>query len=128
MKFLEKNSDNFYFVFRVLIGIGFLLHGIMKMPGIFGGTTSVFSLVGLAGIIETVGGAFLIIGLFVRTTAVISAIEMLVAFFYMHVAGKGTLNPLRNGGEAAMLYFAAFLVLAGFGAGKWGIDRKKREA
>jgi putative oxidoreductase len=123
-KFLEKNSSTFYFVFRVLIGIGFLLHGIMKLPGILDGSTSILSLMGLAGIIEVVGGAFLIVGLFVRPVAVISAIEMLVAFFYMHVASNGTLNPLANRGEAAMLYFAAFLVLMGYGAGKWAIDKK----
>ena len=124
-KFLETNSSTFYFVFRVIVGLGFLLHGIAKASGILTGSTSLFSLMGLAGIIEVVGGAFLIVGFLVRWTAVVAAIEMLVAFFYMHVAGRGTLNPLQNGGEAAMLYFAAFLVLMGMGAGKWGIDKKK---
>lgn len=125
-KFLDKNADTLYFVFRVLIGIGFLLHGIAKLPGMFDGSTSVMSLFFWAGVIEVIGGAFLIIGLFVRPVAVISAIEMLVAFFYIHVGGNGTINPLENGGEGAMLYFAAFLVLMGYGAGKWAIDKSKR--
>ena len=83
------------------------------------------SLFWLAGIIETLGGVFLIIGFVVRPTAFVTGMEMLFAYFYMHVASKGTLNPLKNGGEAAMLFFAAFLVLMSQGAGKWGIDRKK---
>ncbi|MBS3077104.1 DoxX family protein [Candidatus Pacearchaeota archaeon] len=124
-KILEKNSSTLYFLFRVLIGIGFLLHGIMKLPGILEGTTPFFSLFWLAGIIETLGGVFLIIGFVVRPTAFVTGMEMLFAYFYMHVASKGTLNPLKNGGEAAMLFFAAFLVLMSQGAGKWGIDRKK---
>lgn len=124
-KIFEKNASTFYFVFRVLVGLGFLLHGIMKLPGIFDGSTSIIGLMGLAAIIETIGGIFLIIGFWVRPTAFIAAIEMLVAFFYAHVAGKGTLHPLQNGGEAAMLYFAAFLVLMAYGAGKWGLDRNK---
>jgi putative oxidoreductase len=125
-KFLEKNSDGLYFVFRVLIGVGFLLHGLMKWPGIFSGAMPIVGLMGLAAVIETVGGVLLIIGLWVRPTAVISAIEMLYAFVVAHTIGKGTINPLQNGGEAAMLYFAAFLVLMGMGARKWGIDKKSR--
>lgn len=124
-KFLENNSSTFYFVFRVLVGIGFLLHGIMKLPGIFDGTTSIASLFFLAAIIETFSGALLIVGLFVRPAAVIAALEMLYVFFIVHVAGNGTLHPITNKGEAAMLYFAAFLVLMSYGAGKWGIDKKK---
>lgn len=125
-KFFDKNASTFYFVFRIIVGLGFLLHGLMKWPGIFDGSMSIFSLMGLAAIIETIGGVFLIIGLLVRPVAVISAVEMLVAFFYAHVAGRGTLNPLANGGEPAMLYFAAFLVLMAYGAGKWAIDRQKK--
>lgn len=126
MKFFEKNADKFYFVFRVLIGLGFLLHGIMKLPGMFSGATPVLGLVFLAGVIETVGGVFLILGFLVRPVAVISALEMLYAFIFMHAAGKGTLHPLQNGGEAAMLYFTAFLVLMAMGAGKWAIDKKSK--
>lgn len=125
-KFLEKNASTFYFFFRVLVGIGFLLHGLMKWPGIMDGSMSIFSLMGLAAIIETVGGVFLIVGFLVRTTAVVSAIEMLYAFIMVHTLGNGTLNPLANKGEAAMLYFAAFLVLMAYGAGKWGFSKRSK--
>ncbi len=125
-KFIEKNKDYFYFVFRILIGLLFLLHGIQKMPGILNGSTSVFGLIGMAGIIETVAGILIIIGLFVRYAAFITAIEMIVAYFKVHFPMG--MNPLLNKGEPAVLFFVAFLVLIAFGARKWALDNlfKKR--
>ena len=119
-RFFEKNGNIFYLVFRVIVGVLFLLHGIQKLPGIFDGSTSVVSLMFLAALIETIGGILLIIGLFTRTVALISAVEMLVAYFMVHMPGG--INPLQNKGELALLFFAAFLVLLAFGAKKWGID------
>lgn len=119
---LEKNAQNLYVAFRLIVGILFLMHGIQKLPGIMSG--SLGTLFVLAGLIELVAGTFLIVGLYVRPVALISAVEMLVAFFYIHVMNNGTLNPLVNKGEPALLFFAAFLVLIGFGAGKWSLDKK----
>ncbi|MEK6859734.1 MAG: DoxX family protein [Nanoarchaeota archaeon] len=119
-KFLENNSDYFYFVFRVMVGLLFLLHGLQKMPGIINGTTPLIGLMGLAFIIETFGGALIILGLFTRYVSIITAIEMLVAYFMMHA--KNGINPLVNKGELALLYFAAFLVIIAYGSKKWSID------
>ena len=91
------------------------------------GETAFFSLFGFAGVIELIAGLFFILGLFVKTTALVAGIEMLVAFFYIHVRSKGILNPLQNGGEASLLFFAAFLVLMAFGARKWSIDRARKK-
>jgi|SRR3989344_4784970 len=120
-KFAEKNSDYFYFVFRVLIGLLFLLHGIMKIPMIQQGKLPLMGLMGLAMIIEVLGGAMIILGLFTRYVASISAIEMIAAFFIAHYP-KG-INPLANGGESAVLFFAAFLVLIVFGSRKFALDK-----
>jgi putative oxidoreductase len=120
-KFLENNQNGFYFAFRVIVGLMFLLHGWMKLSSIMAGTMPAMSLMGLAALIEVVGGIFIIIGFLTRWTAVIAGIEMIVAFFMAH-ASKG-LNPLANGGEAAVLFLAAFLVLAAFGARKWSVDK-----
>ncbi len=119
-KFAEKNSDYFYFVFRVIIGLLFLLHGFMKISMMQQGKLPLMSLMGLAMIIEVIGGAMLILGLFTRYVASISAIEMIVAFFMVHYP-KG-INPLANGGELAVLFFAAFLVLIAFGSRKFALD------
>lgn len=122
MKFLENNKNGFYFAFRVIIGVTFLLHGISKIPNILSGETSIMSLMFLAAVIETIGGIFLVIGLFTRTVASIAALEMLYAFIFVHIMSGG-INPLENNGEAALLFFAAFLVLAAFGARKWSVDK-----
>jgi putative oxidoreductase len=118
--FFDKNGDYFYVAFRVIIGLLFLLHGIAKI-----GSADVKSLIGLAMIIELVAGAFLILGLFTRTMAVISALQMAYAFLFVHVANGGW-NPLANKGESALLYFVAFLAIAAFGARRCALDRRLR--
>ena len=121
-KFLTNNGDYFYFAFRVIIGILFILHGWMKVSAIMVGKMELISLMGLAGVIETVGGLFIVIGLLTQWTALIAAIQMAFAYFMAH-ASNG-LSPLANKGEPAVLFFAAFLVLAAFGARKWALDKR----
>ena len=119
-KFLDKNQDYFYFVFRVVVGLLFFLHGWMKLQMVLGGQIALGSLMFFAMLIEVIGGAFILLGLFTKYTASISALEMIVAYFKAH-APNGV-SPLANHGEPAVLFFAAFLVLATFGARKWAID------
>ena len=126
--FLEKyfSTDYLYFIFRVFVGLLFLQHGLQKLFGAFGGVAGngqpveLFSLFGLAGLIEFVAGTAIAVGLFTRLAAFISAIEMLVAYFMVHI--PNSLVPLVNQGELALLYFASFLVLMMYGAKKWGIE------
>src|SRR5215510_11076513 len=51
-------------------------------PG--GGAVPLGSLYGTAGLIETVGGSLLLLGLFTRPVAFIAAGEMAVAYFHSH--------------------------------------------
>ena len=127
MGIFEKyvNKDYFYFVFRVLVGLLFLQHGLQKLFGMFGGlggqSAELFSLMGLAGTIETLGGLGIALGLFTRFWAFFAAIEMLVAYFRVH-APNGPI-PLLNFGELPLLYFATFLVLMAFGARRWSLEK-----
>jgi|SRR3989344_2228242 len=114
----DKFGKYFYFIFRVLVGLFFLLHGIQKL---FSGNFDPTSLIGVAGIIEFVVGILIILGLWTRIAALISGIQMLIAYFYVHF--QGGFNPLTNGGELALMFLAAFFVLFTYGAGKWGIDK-----
>jgi len=121
------NKDYFYFVFRVLVGLLFLQHGLQKLFGAFGGLggsgqpVELVSLMGLAGTIETFGGLFIALGLFTRLAAFIAAIELLVAYFRVHIPNG--LIPFLNGGELALLYIASFLVIIAFGARKWSLEK-----
>jgi putative oxidoreductase len=98
------------------------MHGLMKWGAV--SSLSFSNLMFYAGLIELIGGAFLVLGLFIRPLAMIAAVEMVFAWFMAHVS-KGW-NPLQNGGEPAVLFFAAFLVLVAYGAGKYSIDNKIR--
>jgi len=80
-----------------------------------------FSLIGIAGILEIVGGVLLLIGLFTRPVAFLLSGEMAFAYFIAH-APHG-FWPLLNRGELAALYTFVFLYLAAAGGGPWSLDR-----
>lgn len=125
---LENYKVYFYFIFRFLVGLLFFQHGAQKLFGWFGGQqATLLSLFGVAGIIEFIGGLAIALGLFTRLFALISALEMAVAYFMVHFP-QGFV-PIQNQGELALLYFAAFIVMFVYGAGKWSLENAllKRE-
>jgi len=96
-------------------------HGAQKLFGVLGfERVELFSLMGLAGVIELVGGLLIVIGLLTRFTAVIAAAEMLVAYIMTHTSNG--FFPILNGGEQALSFLAAFLVMVAFGGRKWSFD------
>ncbi len=114
-------------VLRVVSAYMIMLHGAAKLlhvPHIAGfDNLQIFSLIGLAGVIELVFGGLLLIGLFTRVAAFIMSGEMAVAYFMAHASRGNPLFPLMNGGEPAVLYCFVFLFLAVAGAGACSIDR-----
>jgi putative oxidoreductase len=115
----QKHHDHFYVVFRVLVGVMFMMHGWGK---VFGGSFNIASQLGVAGVIELVGGLAILLGFFTRLAALGGALLMLAAYFTVHI-GSG-FNPLVNGGELALVYFAAFLVLMSHGNKYWSLEQK----
>lgn len=107
---------------RIVAGLLFGLHGVQKLFGVLGREQAVdfFSLYGLAGVIETVGGALIVLGLFSRIVAIILSGEMAWAYFMAH-APEG-FWPIVNRGELAALYSFVFLYLAARGGGAFSID------
>ncbi len=112
-------------VLRIMTGLLFLQHGLVKLFGFPTGTPPVplMGLSGLAGILELVGGALIIIGLFTRCTAFILSGMMAVAYFMAH-AGE-SFYPIINRGELAIMYCFVFLYFAAAGAGPWSIDAQR---
>jgi putative oxidoreductase len=115
---------------RIVVGFTFSCHGYQKVFGLFGGlghgaTAHLGSLLGVAGILETIGGGLIFLGLFTRPVAFILCGEMAVAYFHQH-APRG-LWPISNGGELAVLYCFIFLLLVSAGAGPWSLDRAVRK-
>jgi putative oxidoreductase len=115
---------------RVGAGLLFLMHGVPKLFGWFGGmgpdggAAELVSLFGLAGLLEVVGGLAIVLGVLTRPVAIVLALEMLVAYFYAH-APQGPI-PYVNGGELAVLYFFVWVFLAGNGAGPASVDAARR--
>ncbi len=114
-------------VFRIVTGILFLAHGLVKLfgfpEGAAPGQVPLVSLFGLAAVLELVGGAAIVLGLFTRPVAFVLAGQMAVAYFMAH-APQG-FYPVLNGGELALLYTFAFLYFAAAGAGPWSLDAKR---
>ncbi len=92
------------------------------MPG--GGTAPLASLPGIAGALELVGGALLLLGLFTRPVAFIVAGEMAVAYFMGH-APQG-FWPVLNQGTPAILFCFIWLYLSSAGPGPWSLDALRR--
>ncbi len=112
-------------VLRVVVAFLYIEHGSMKLLGfppseMFKGL-ELFSLLGLAGVLELFGGALLILGLFTRFTAFILSGEMAVAYFMVH-APQGFF-PVLNHGEAAVFYCFVFLYFSVAGGGAWSVDK-----
>ena len=127
-KYTKKYADVFYFVFRVIVGILFLMHGLQKLfglsGGVGGGTVQLVSLFGFAGIIELIGGLLITIGLFARWGALFGIIDMIGAWIVVHIP-QGW-NPLLNGGELPFLFLASFLVILAYGPGKWSLMKNPK--
>ncbi|WP_430511635.1 DoxX family protein [Pannonibacter phragmitetus] len=123
MRFLTSFSADFLSALRIMSGLLFLQHGTTKflsIPATQMSGVSVTTLPGMAGVIELVGGALLVLGLFTRPVAFLASGTMAVAYFLAHYP-KG-FYPLLNGGELAALYCFVFLYLAAAGGGRWSID------
>lgn len=106
---------------RITIGILFMQHGVQKLFGWLGGeAVALLSVRGVAGILETFGGALILLGAWTRPVALVLLAEMLVAYFWRH-APRG-FWPIENGGEPAALYAVVFLYLTARGGGGFGID------
>ncbi|WP_245999405.1 DoxX family protein [Paracoccus methylarcula] len=86
----------------------------------------VMSLPWIAGIMELVGGALLILGLFTRPVAFLLSGQMAVAYWMAH-APQGPF-PALNGGDAAILYCFVFLYLFFAGPGPISLDARTGRA
>jgi putative oxidoreductase len=113
-------------ILRVVAAFLFMQVGTAKLfavPGAImpdGGTAPITSLAGVAGILEALGGLFLLIGLLTRPVAFLLSGEMAVAYFMGH-APQG-FWPVLNQGAPAVFYCFLFLYLSAAGAGPWSAD------
>src|SRR3954463_15386978 len=87
-------------IVRIVTGLIFMEHGTQKWLGFPPSgrpTPGLFSMSGFGGMLELVGGALLVLGLFTRPVAFILSGEMAVAYWMSH-APRGFF-PILNGGD-----------------------------
>jgi putative oxidoreductase len=109
---------------RIVSAFVFFLHGTQKLFG-FPSATPLpsamwMSLMGVAGVLEVVGGALMALGLFTRPVAFILSGEMAVAYFRQHA--PQAIWPILNGGELAVLFCFLWLFFSVAGPGPISLD------
>ena len=116
-------------VLRIVAAFMFILAGTSKlfafpvgMPP-DGSTAQPMTQVWIGGVLEAVGGALLLLGLFTRPVAFLLAGEMAVAYFQFH--HPQSFWPTVNGGVPAVLYCFLWLYFSAAGAGPWSVDARR---
>jgi putative oxidoreductase len=111
---------------RIVAALIFMEHGTQKLLGFppsERAAPELFSLIGLAGVLELFGGILLALGLFTRPVAFVLSGQMAVAYWMAHA--PQSFYPVLNGGDAAILYCFVFLYLAAAGPGAWSLDEMR---
>jgi putative oxidoreductase len=111
-------------IVRIVAALIFMAHGTQKLLGFppsANPAPALISLSGFGAVLELVGGALLVLGLFTRPVAFILSGEMAFAYWMAHA--PRSFFPVLNGGDAAILYCFLFLYLAFAGGGAWSLDR-----
>jgi putative oxidoreductase len=110
---------------RIMAGLMFMQHGtqkILNFPEAPAWEVATFSLPWIAGMMELIGGAMIVLGLFTRPVAFVLSGLMACAYFMAHASQS--FYPLLNGGELAILFCCIFLYFVFAGPGRWSLDAK----
>ena len=131
-KMLAKYQPVALSLLRFFTGLLLLQYGIAKIfkfP-VLPYFANIPPLITVAGTVELVLGALLMIGLFTRISAFILSGQMAFAYFLGHMlkdAAKPVFLPLLNGGTAAILFCFACLYLATAGGGPYSVDAMRKK-
>jgi len=115
----SKWSPYLLSILRIVAALLFFEHGTQKLFGYppgqpFTGFPNL-SLLGIARMIEVVGGLLVLVGLFTRPVAFILSVEMEVVYFRAHF--PRSFFPINNFGEITVMLCFFFLYLSAVGPG-----------
>ncbi|MET9529773.1 MULTISPECIES: DoxX family protein [unclassified Streptomyces] len=110
-------------LFRSVVGLLFTCHGVASLFGLLGGRSiPAGTWPGwYAAVIQLAVGALVLLGLGTRTAALLGSGSMAFAYFDIH-QHRGLL-PIENGGEAAVFFCWALLLIVFSGPGALAVDR-----
>ena len=122
MKFMKAYGDQTYALLRIVTGFLFFWHGTQKLLGFPPASFDApWHIQYIAGGIELLGGALIMIGFFTAPLAFLSSGLMAAAYWTAHFSTENWL-PIMNRGDAAVLYCFAFLYMSAKGSGIWSVD------
>ena len=125
MKTLTRYQPYVLSLLRMVAAYVFMLHGTVKMfgwPSEPRAPFELFTMNGVAGVLEVFGGLLLFLGLGTRPVAFLLAGQMAVAYFTVHARNGSALLPIENGGESPVLLCFIFLYFVLAGPGAWALD------
>ena len=119
----HKLHDLSHFGLRLVVGVFFMVHSIMKFDPQFQGFITSVGLPGemalLVGLLELIGGFLLIIGVLSRIASALLAIDMFGAIVYIK---KAESFSGKNGVELELLAFIILLTVMVLGPGRISIS------
>ena len=122
--FMRHYTGQTYALMRIVIGFLFLWHGSQKILGFPPPPPELeqapAAIVWISGLVELIGGLFVMVGLFTRAAAFLCSGLMGVAYWMAH--GFNAPLPIQNLGELAAIYCFVFLYISSRGGGMWSFD------
>jgi putative oxidoreductase len=116
---------------RIFAGAILCQHGAQKVFGVLGGADGAgntvhwgANLASIAGPLELIGGALIVLGLFTHVVAFILSGEMAVIYFLRHI--ERSFWPIQNHGEIPVILCFVFLYFAATGAGVFSLDNVRK--
>ena len=122
VSFMKQYEGQAYALMRIFAGFLFLFHGSQKLLGWPSESMAGGYVKWVAGGIEMVGGALIMIGLFTAPAAFLASGLMAAAYWMAH--GTNEFLPILNRGELAVLYCFVFLYISTKGDGMWSVGGK----
>ena len=125
--FLDRWAPRLLSVLRIVVGLLYMEHGTAKLlnypyADFLVLKEPLWSLSGIAGFMDILGGPLIALGLFTRPVAFLLSGEMAVGYFL--VRAPHGFFPILNGGEINAVYSFLFLYFAAAGGGDWSLDRR----
>ncbi len=120
---------------RIVAGALLLQHGLSKLfgfpPGVGSGMIPFDAVLNwelpkaqlwIGGVIETVTGSLLVLGLLTRPAAFLASGMTAVAYWQFHFLKSGVIYPAANGGETVALFCFVFFYILFAGPGLLSVD------
>ncbi|PLS17413.1 DoxX family protein [Bacillus sp. M6-12] len=127
---MEKKFEISNLILRVVLGVSFFIHGLVKFQGGIENTAGWFGSIGLPGflayvvaLLEVVGGIALVVGFFSRAVSGLYALLMVGAIVKVKLAAGFLGNGQSAGYELDLAFLAMALSIAVTGSKAYSLDQ-----